>query len=89
MPPELGRLQGGAVGGGKQEWQVNLDIAQRTAALLQSAGVGVVDVLPGDGAAGVIRRMRSSRCIQTAIRSGLAHGFKVARPGFSSLPERG
>src|SRR5262249_29127622 len=34
VPPELGRLQQGATGGGKQEWQVNLDVAQRTAALL-------------------------------------------------------
>src|SRR5205807_5807509 len=45
VPPELGRLQAGAVGGGKQEWQVNLDVAERTAALLQASGVEV-DVLP-------------------------------------------
>src|SRR5207253_454820 len=45
VPPELGRLQAGAVGGGKQEWQVNVDVAQRTAALLQVSGVEV-DVLP-------------------------------------------
>ena len=38
VPPELGRLQGGAVGGGKQEWEVNLDVAQRTAALLSAGG---------------------------------------------------
>ena len=48
VPPELGRLQAGSVGGGKQEWQVNLDVAQRTAALLESVGVQV-DVLPAQG----------------------------------------
>src|SRR5262249_58450174 len=45
VPPELGRLQQGATGGGKQEWQVNLDVAQRTAGLLQDDGIQVA-VLP-------------------------------------------
>jgi len=84
VPPELGRLQGGAVGGGKQEWQVNLDIAQRTAALLENAGVQV-DVLP----ATVPPRYQANAFIALHADgdpAGLAHGFKVARPGFSSLP---
>jgi N-acetylmuramoyl-L-alanine amidase len=84
VPPELGRLQGGAVGGGKQEWEVNLDIAQRTAALLESAGVQV-DVLP----ATVPPRYRANAFIALHAdgdTAGQARGFKVARPGFSSLP---
>jgi N-acetylmuramoyl-L-alanine amidase len=85
VPPELGRLQGGAVGGGKQEWQVNLDIAQRTAALLEAAGVQV-DVLP----ATVPPRYTANAFIALHADgdpAGQAHGFKVARPGFSSLPD--
>jgi hypothetical protein len=85
VPPELGRLQGGAVGGGKQEWQVNLDVAQRTAALLETAGVQV-DVLP----ATVPPRYRANAFIALHADgdpAGQARGFKVARPGFSSLPD--
>lgn len=85
VPPELGRLQGGAVGGGKQEWQVNLDVAQRTAALLEAAGVQV-DVLP----ATVPPRYRANAFVALHADgdpAGQARGFKVARPGFSSLPD--
>ena len=47
LPDELERLRtsAGAFAGGVAEWEVNLDIAQRTAALLTAQGV-VVDVLP-------------------------------------------
>jgi len=85
VPPELGRLQGGAVGGGKQEWQVNLDVAQRTAALLESAGVQV-DVLP----ATVPPRYQANAFIALHADgdpAGQARGFKIARPGFSSVPD--
>jgi N-acetylmuramoyl-L-alanine amidase len=85
VPPELGRLQGGAVGGGKQEWEVNLDIAQRTAALLSASGIEV-DVLP----ATVPEAYRANAFIalhSDGDPSGAGHGFKVARPGFSSLPD--
>jgi hypothetical protein len=85
VPPELGRLQNGAVGGGKQEWEVNLDIARRAAALLEANGIAV-DVLP----ATVPPRYRANAFV--ALHSdgdpaGQARGFKVARPGFSSLPD--
>jgi N-acetylmuramoyl-L-alanine amidase len=85
VPLELGRLQNGAVGGGKQEWEVNLDVARRTAALLSAGGIQV-DVLP----ATVPPRYRANAFI--AIHAdgdpaGEARGFKVARPGFSSLPD--
>ena len=85
VPPELGRLQAGAVGGGKQEWQVNVDVAQRTAALLQVSGVEV-DVLP----ATVPPRYRANLFLALHADgdpAGEARGFKVARPGFSSLPD--
>ena len=45
VPAELRGLQHGATGGGKQEWEVNLDIARRTAALLEAQGIQV-DILP-------------------------------------------
>jgi N-acetylmuramoyl-L-alanine amidase len=85
VPPELGRLQAGAVGGGKHEWQVNLDVAQRTAALLQAAGV-LVDVLPST----IPPRYRANAFIALHADgdpAGQARGFKVARPGFSSLQD--
>jgi hypothetical protein len=85
VPAELGRLQGGAIGGGKQEWQVNLDVAQRTAALLEATGVQV-DVLP----ATVPPRYQANAFIALHAdgdTSGETHGFKVGRPGFSSIPD--
>jgi N-acetylmuramoyl-L-alanine amidase len=85
VPPELGRLQGGSSGGGKQEWQVNLDIAQRTAALLEAAGVQV-DVLPATVPPGY-RANVFVALHADGDPAGAAHGFKVARPGFSSLPD--
>src|SRR5205823_5086813 len=84
VPPELGRLQGGSSGGGKAEWEVNLDVAQRTAALLQATGVQV-DVLP----ATVPPHYRANLFLALHADgdpAGQANGFKVARPGFSSLP---
>jgi hypothetical protein len=85
VPPELGRLQGGAVGGGKQEWEVNLDIARRAALLLEAANIQV-DVLP----ATVPPSYRANAFIALHADgdpAGAANGFKVARPGFSSLPD--
>jgi N-acetylmuramoyl-L-alanine amidase len=85
VPPELGRLQAGAVGGGRQEWEVNLDIAQRTAALLVASGVEA-DVLP----ATVPQAYRANAFVALHADgdpAGEGHGFKVARPGFSSLPD--
>jgi N-acetylmuramoyl-L-alanine amidase len=84
-PPELGRLQPGAVGGGKQEWEVNLDLAQRAKLLLEEAGVEV-DLLPST----IPVRYRANAFV--AIHAdgdpaGAARGFKVARPGFSSIPD--
>jgi N-acetylmuramoyl-L-alanine amidase len=84
VPPELGRLQNGAQGGGKQEWEVNLDVARRTAALLEDAGYAV-DVLPST----IPPRYQAH--VFVALHSdgdpaGQARGFKIAPPGFSSIP---
>jgi hypothetical protein len=85
VPAELGRLQAGATGGGKQEWEVNLDVAQRAATLLAANGVAV-DVLP----ATVPPHYQAN--VFVAIHAdgdpaGRASGFKIARPGFSALPD--
>lgn len=84
-PPELRRLQHGSSGGGKAEWEVNLDIAQRAKRVLEAAGVEV-EVLPTT----VPPRYRAHAFV--AIHAdgdpaGRARGFKIARPGFSSVPE--
>ncbi len=85
VPPELGRLQGGSAGGGKQEWEVNLDVASRAAALLEAANVQV-DVLPSTVPPGY-RANAFIALHADGDPAGVAHGFKVARPGFSSLPD--
>lgn len=84
-PAELIRLEHGASGGGRQEWEVNLDIARRTARYLEAASVEV-DILPTT----VPPRYRAHVFI--AIHAdgdptGQARGFKIARPGFSSIPD--
>jgi N-acetylmuramoyl-L-alanine amidase len=84
-PPELSRLQHGTSGGGKQEWEVNLDIAQRAARLLEAEGVNV-DVLP----AIVPQRYRAHAFVSLHADgdpTGQLRGFKIARPGFSSIPD--
>lgn len=47
LPEELEHLIGntGAQGGGKTEWEVNMDIAQKTKTILESQGI-IVDILP-------------------------------------------
>jgi hypothetical protein len=47
LPEELSRLIGntGSSGGGKDEWEVNMDIAQSTAEILRAKGIQV-DILP-------------------------------------------
>jgi hypothetical protein len=84
-PPELRGLQHGSSGGGKQEWEVNLDIARRAARMLEAEGVEV-DVLPTT----VPPRYRAHVFVSIHADgdpAGRARGFKVARPGFSSIPD--
>jgi N-acetylmuramoyl-L-alanine amidase len=85
VPPELTGLQAGAVGGGKEEWQVNLDVAQRTAALLEADGIET-DVMP----ATVPEHYQANAFLAIHAdgdTTGQTRGFKVARPGFSSIPD--
>jgi N-acetylmuramoyl-L-alanine amidase len=85
VPAELRGLQAGATGGGKQEWQVNLDVAQRTAALLEGSGIQT-DVLPST----LPPHYQVNAFIALHAdgeTSGGDRGFKVARPGFSSIPD--
>jgi N-acetylmuramoyl-L-alanine amidase len=83
-PPELGRLAEGTSVDGWDEWEVNLRLAQHTAALLEAAGI-VVDVLPATPP------MRYRAHAVVAIHAdgnsvaGL-RGFKVARSAISSVP---
>jgi N-acetylmuramoyl-L-alanine amidase len=84
-PPELARLQHGSSGGGKAEWEVNLDIAQRAKRLLEAAGFEV-DLLPTT----VPPRYRAHVFVTVHADgdpAGALRGFKIARPGFSSVPE--
>ncbi len=85
VPDELRGLQQGTSGGGKAEWEVTLDIAQRAAEMLEQAGVKA-DVLPAT--VPVSYRAHAFLSIHAdGDNSGSLYGFKVARPGFSSVPE--
>jgi N-acetylmuramoyl-L-alanine amidase len=80
VPDELDGLRdnGGTRGGGRNEWEVNLDIAERTAALLQAAGYEV-EVLP----ATVPQRYQADLFIAIHAdgnNDSSVHGYRVAAP---------
>lgn len=84
-PEEFRNLGHGTSGGGKAEWEVNLDIARRAAEILEAAGVEV-DVLP----ATVPPRYRAH--VFLALHAdgdltGALRGYKLARAAFSAIPE--
>lgn len=84
LPAELSRLGPGTSGGGLAEWEANLAIARHVQAYLESAGVQV-DLL------GSVLPVRYRAHAFVAIHAdgdlaGRLAGFKVARPGFSSIP---
>ncbi len=86
-PKELGsvRFNPGAPGGGRIEWEVNLDLAERTADLLRAQGIEV-DILP----ATIPIRYRAHAFLSIHADGSTdpsLRGYKVARPGFSSIPE--
>ena len=84
VPAELSRLQHGTSGGGKQEWELTLDLAQRTAGLLEAAGIEV-DILPST----VPPRYKAHAFLSIHAdgdTAGRLRGFKISRPGFSSIP---
>ena len=85
-PDELAELRSnpGTSGGGEAEWQVTLDIAKRAADMLRTAGVEV-DVLPTT----IPVRYRANAFVAIHAdgdTAGVLSGYKVARPGFSSIP---
>lgn len=86
-PEELASLRRnpGAPGGGRIEWEVALDVAQRAAEMLRANGVEV-DVLP----ATIPVRYRANAFVAIHAdgdASGRLRGYKLARPNFSSIPE--
>jgi len=86
-PDELAELRGnpGTSGGGRAEWEVTLDVARRTAAILQDAGVEV-DVLPTS----IPVRYRAQAFVAIHAdgdSSGVLSGYKVASPGFTSIQD--
>lgn len=85
VPQELWRLSPGSSAGGWAEWQVNLLIARETARILEDAGV-VVDLLPTT----IPVRYRAQAFISIHAdgdTAGAFRGYKITRPGFSSVPE--
>lgn len=86
-PDELEELRTnpGASGGGWAEWEVNLQIAERTAEILRAEGVEV-DILPTT----VPVRYRAHAFVTIHadgdVTGGL-NGFKVVRPLFSATPD--
>jgi hypothetical protein len=85
-PDELAELRSnpGTSGGGEAEWEVTLDLANRAADILRAAGIQV-DVLPTT----IPVRYRANAFVAIHAdgdNAGLLNGYKVARPGFSSIP---
>ncbi|MFN0073380.1 MAG: N-acetylmuramoyl-L-alanine amidase [Chloroflexota bacterium] len=85
VPAELLGLGPGATGGGKAEWEVNLDIARRTGAILEAEGIQV-DILPTT----IPIRYHAHAFVSIHADGDIAgrlSGYKLARPGFSSVPD--
>ena len=84
-PHELRGLGPGASAGGKDEWQVNLDIAERTAALLRAYGVEV-EILPStvpvEYKAHVFLSIHAD-----GDPTGARQGYKLGRAAWSATPE--
>ncbi len=86
-PEELAnnRSNPGSSGGGKAEWEVNLDIAERVAALLEAEGYAV-DLL--DGTPPIRYRAHAFIAIHAdGDASGTLRGYKAGSAIFSATPE--
>ena len=85
VPWELHHLDFGGSGGGRQEWQVTLDLAERVQQQLEAAGVRA-DVLPvavpEHYLAHAFVAIHADASVHPTWR-----GFKIARPDFSAIPE--
>ena len=85
VPTELRGLGHGATGGGKAEWEVNLDVARRMADLLRAADVEA-EVLP----ATVPIEYRAHVFLSIHAdgdESGRLRGYKLGRAAWSATPE--
>ncbi|MCC7372679.1 MAG: N-acetylmuramoyl-L-alanine amidase [Chloroflexi bacterium] len=84
-PAELRGLGPGASGGGRAEWEVNLDLAERTATILRAHGV-VVDILPStipvEYKAHVFLSIHAD-----GDEAGVRRGYKLGRAAWSATPE--
>jgi hypothetical protein len=86
LPEELSRLRGssGGSGGGRQEWEFNLEVAEWVAERLRAQGY-LVDVLPATIPPGYQADVFLSIHADANVSPG-PRGFKVARSGWSRLP---
>jgi N-acetylmuramoyl-L-alanine amidase len=85
IPTELRGLGPGAFAAGKAEWEVNLDIAERTAGILRAYGVEV-DILPTT--LPVEYKAHAFLSIHAdGDESGVRQGFKLGRAAWSATPE--
>lgn len=87
LPSELAGLRSstGTSGGGVAEWELNLDIARRVAALLQADGIEV-DILPATVPPGYSADAFVALHADGDV-SGRLSGFKLARARRSVIPE--
>jgi hypothetical protein len=84
IPPELRGLGPGASAAGKAEWEVNLDIAERTAALLRAYGVEV-DLLPTT--LPIEYKAHAFLSIHAdGDEAGARQGYKLGRAAWSATP---
>jgi hypothetical protein len=84
-PSELRGLGPGASGGGKAEWEVNLDIAERTAALLRASGVEaeiIPSTVPVEYKAHAFLSIHAD-----GDETGARQGYKLGRAVWSATPE--
>jgi N-acetylmuramoyl-L-alanine amidase len=85
IPSELRGLGPGSSGGGRAEWEVNLDIAERTAALLRASGVEA-EVLPTT--IPIEYKAHAFLSIHAdGDESGARQGYKLGRAAWSATPE--
>lgn len=85
IPPELRGLGPGASAAGKAEWEVNLDIAERTAAILRAYGVEV-DILPTT--LPIEYKAHAFLSIHAdGDDTGARQGYKLGRAVWSATPE--
>ena len=84
-PAELRGLGPGASGGGRAEWEVNLDIAERTAAILRANGVEV-DIIPST--LPIEYKAHAFLSIHAdGDEAGARRGFKLGRAAWSATPD--